>query len=273
MSNTKKFDKVLVDGDLLIYAVAFATQRNIWHIYVDELLAYVGTDKREINEKFSEIEYTYEKYTYTQPPFAAIKTYDTILKGYAKRFKTNKIDVHLTGDTNFRNEIAISRPYKGTREAPKPNNYAVLKEYAIKNGAIVSENEEADDVLSYLSCNNYDVVVVTIDKDAINTPSYIYNNKQDKLIYVSEEDANKNFWSQVITGDTVDNIPGLPNVGKVWVEENLCGLSSYQELEQAVGLAYACHPDIDDPEAYLTEQATLLWMRRKPGERWRIGRE
>ena len=269
----KKFRKVYVDGDILLYEIAFATQRNIYYIYVDDLLAWVGSDKREINRIFKGIDYSYERFVYVQPLLTAIHTYETKLKAYAKKFGTNRIDVVLTGPTNFRNEIAISKPYKGTRVQEKPYNYADLKAVMIEEGAIVTENEEADDYLSYMTCNKYDVVAVTTDKDAYNTPSYIYNPKKEELTYVSEEDANKNFWTQVLTGDSVDNIPGLPGCGKVGAEETLEGCTTYQELERAVSLAYACHPHIDNPEEYLTEQSVLLWMRREPEELWNIGRE
>lgn len=266
-----KFRTVYVDGDILLYEIAWATQHNIYHIYVDGIRAWIGSDKREINRIFKGIDYSFERYVYAQPLMSAINTYETRLKHYAKKFGTNKIEVVLTGATNYRNEVAVSRPYKGTRVADKPINYADLKLYMIDQGAIVTDNEEADDYLSYMTCDNYNVVAVTTDKDAYNTPSYIYNPKKDELTYVTEEDANKNFWTQVITGDSVDNIPGLPGCGKVWAEENLEGLTTYEELEKAVAMAYAVRQGVDDPEAYLTEQATLLWMRRSPGERWRIG--
>ena len=265
------FSTVYVDGDILLYEVAFATQKNIYHIYVEGIEVWIGSDKRLINKIFKDIDYGYEKYTYVQPLLSAINTYKTRLKTYAKMFGTTNIEVVLTGPTNFRDEVAISRPYKGTRTQDKPYNYPELKVYMIEEGAIVTENEEADDYLSYMTYNKYNTVNVTIDKDAYNTPSYIYNTNKGELTYVSEEDATKNFWTQVLTGDSVDNIPGLPNCGKVGAHILLDELKTYQECEREVGMAYAVHPAIDDPEAYLIEQAVLLWMRREPEEEWRIG--
>lgn len=267
----KKFRHVYVDGDILLYEIAFATQKNIYHIYVDGIKVWVGSDKREINSIFKGIDFAYEKYVYVQPLLSAINTYELKLKAYAKKFDTNRIDVVLTGTTNFRNEVAVTRPYKGTRHQDKPYNYPDLKLHMIEDGAIVTENEEADDYLSYMTYNNYNTVAVTSDKDALNTPSYIYNPKKEELIYVSEDDATKSFFTQVLTGDGVDNIPGLPGYGKVTASEVLEGLSTYKELRKAVAMAYACHPDVDDPEAYMTEQGRLLHMRREPNEMWSIG--
>lgn len=266
-----KFDTVYVDGDLLLYSIAFATQKNIYHIYVDNQLAWVGSSKKEINRIFKGIEYDYEKYVNIQPMLSAVETYKTVLKRYQKQFETNDVVVVLTGDTNYRNEVAISKPYKGTRHQDKPYNYADLKKYMIKQGAVVTVDEEADDYLSYMTCNKYNTVAITQDKDALNTPSYIYRPDTQELVHVSEQMATKSFWTQVLTGDSVDNIPGLPNCGKVKAATVLEGCTTYQECEQAVAMAYAVHPKVDDPEAYLTEQAILLWMRREPGEIWHIG--
>ena len=266
-----KFKTVYVDGDILLYEIAFATQKNGYRIYVGGVEAWYGSDKREINRIFKGIDYGYEKDVYVQPLLAAINTYKAKIEAYKKLFKTNDIRVVLTGSENFRNEVAVSRPYKGTRTQDKPYNYPDLKVYLVEEGAIVTVNEEADDYLSYMTHLNYNTVAVTTDKDAYNTPSYIYNPKKGELTHVSQEDADKTFWTQVLTGDSVDNIPGLPRVGKVTSEAILEGCTTYRECEQAVAMAYACHRDINNPEEYLTEQGVLLWMRREPEEMWRIG--
>lgn len=266
------FDTVYLDGDLLLYSIAFATQKNIYHIYCEGNLAWVGSSKAEINRIFKGIEYDYEKYVYVQPMMSAVETYKTVIKRYMKQFGTKDVVVVLTGATNYRIDLAVSKVYKGTRHQAKPYNYADLKEYMIKMGALVTVDEEADDYLSYMTYNNYKTVAVTQDKDALNTPSYIYRPDTKELVHVTEEMATKSFWTQVITGDSVDNIPGLPRCGKAKAEAVLEGCTTYQECEQAVAMAYACHPKVDDPEAYLIEQATLLWMRREPEEMWTIGR-
>ena len=263
------FDTVYVDGDLLLYSLGFATQRNIYHIYVEGQLAWIDSDKRKINKIFKDIDYDYEKYVYVQPLLSAIQTYKAIINGHIKRFNTKDIRVVLTGKNNFREKVATTRPYKGTRSKDKPYNYAGLKEFMIKNGAIVTEGEEADDYISYKTYNRIYSIAVTDDKDAMNTPSYIY--RKEEIIRVTEEDADRNFWSQVITGDSTDNIPGLPGVGKAALPRIYEGCVSYQDYECAAGVAYASHPGIDDPEEYLREQGTLLWMRRHPEEMWDLG--
>lgn len=268
-----KFKTIYIDGDLLLYSIAFATQKNIYHIYVDEQLAWVGSSKKEINRIFKGIEYDYEKYVAVQPILSAVETYKIALKKYAKQFETNDVVVVLTGDTNFRNDIAVTTPYKGSRTQDKPYNYKALKDYIISDGAIVTDGDEADDYLSYMTYLKYNTVNVTIDKDADNTASYIYNPKKEELIYVSKQDAYLNFWRQVLVGDSVDCIPGLSGYGKVKAKNLLHSGMSYDEMERIVGLHYAMHKDVDDPEAYLTEQATLLHMLLEPNEVWEIGRD
>ena len=82
----KKFSRAIIDGDLLLYEIASATQKNIYDIYIDGTLAYTGSEKMKINEMFRDIDYGFERYVLVQPILSAIDTYKTIIKGYEKMF-------------------------------------------------------------------------------------------------------------------------------------------------------------------------------------------
>ena len=66
-----------------------------------------------------------------------------------------------------------------------------------------------------------------IDKDYMQFEGTIYNYRKKEFIKVSKEEAYFNFWSQMIIGDSSDNVKGVKGLGKSWCEKNLQGLSEY----------------------------------------------
>lgn len=271
------FDRIAVDGDILLYAVGYATQTNIYHVYKvgqwsgDPI--WVMSDKRRLNKllKDEPDDYIVEKWVDVQPALSGCLTIDRILEGYQKRFGTKRIEVYLTGDDNFRIPLSITLPYKGNRTADKPYNYRMLKNYLIwKWNATVVQYEEADDMLSKIMYASPRNVAVTDDKDLLNTPGYLYRPDKEQLILVDEAAATRHFYVQLMTGDKqTDNIQGIPGIGEVKANKALAGAETWQEMECIVGYHYALA--YDDPEAVMTEMGQLLWMRRNDGELWRIG--
>jgi 5'-3' exonuclease len=66
----------------------------------------------------------------------------------------------------------------------------------------------------------------------------------------------------LLTGDGVDNIPGLKGIGPKKAAKILKDCVTEQELYKAVLEAY------DGNVEYLTEQGQLLWLRREKGQLW-----
>ena len=57
-----------------------------------------------------------------------------------------EMKVYLTGTGNFREQIAVTQPYKGNRTAPKPLYLPDVRQYLIDMwGAVVIDGKEADD--------------------------------------------------------------------------------------------------------------------------------
>lgn len=145
----------------------------------------------------------------------------TILRGIVDDNEHDEVYYYLSGKTNFRDEIVSD--YKANRKGTrKPYWYAEIREYITDNyNAIIMEGIEADDAIS-IACakdpaNN---IAVTQDKDFNTFEGWKYNwvKKGDK-VWWSKEDALKFFYTQVLTGDQVDNIQGLPHCSKKTIEK------------------------------------------------------
>lgn len=194
----------------------------------------------------------------------------------------------LTGDTNFRDKIAKTKPYKGNRSKPKPFHYANARAYIQSfPKCIVTDGIEADDWMSIEQTSRLhlkDTIICTRDKDLRMVEGWHYGHEhgaQPEFFpqWVNElggieYDAKKNkisgtgylfFCSQLITGDTVDNIPGLPKKGPkaAWV-----ALEGAESVEDALARVVSLYQEVMDDkwEEYLLEQGQLLWMIREVDE-------
>ena len=225
--------KVLVDGDIVAYRAAFATQDGSYEDAigkVDELVGYILAETIDL-------------------PFPS----------------QSDFEMFLTGKTNFRFDIAKSFPYKGNRkDTEKPIHLYATREHLIDSyGAIVSEGEEADDLISKRAASlDYNCVVASIDKDMLQLPCWHFNFGRNEWSKVDEFEGLKFFYSQILTGDRADNIIGLYKVGPVKAEKLLQGCNTEDDLWEAVLKAY--DGDLDR----VVENARLLWLRRQEDELW-----
>lgn len=186
---------------------------------------------------------------------------------------------YLTGKSNFRYDIAKSHPYKGNRTSPKPQWLNFIEKYFITSyGAILSVDEEADDMIAKeCAKNNYqNVVVISTDKDFGQLPVPIFNPTKWEISKNSEWEAIKYFYQQILTGDTVDNIKGIYGIGPVKAKAILDGCDSELALYNAVLDAY-CEHILDnggyedyllEAEGRVLENGRLLWLRRYDNQVW-----
>lgn len=172
--------------------------------------------------------------------------------------------LYLTGGGNFRKDIATIQPYKGTRKKEKPKHYQALRDYLVDTwNAIVVEGMEADDALAIEATRlGTDAVVVSIDKDLLQVKGKHYNFNTKKMEMIDEFTGLYNLYHQMLTGDRVDNIRGVPKIGKVKATKILDGLDTEQEMYEAVLKAY------DGNVEELTENARLLYMLRTEDDWW-----
>lgn len=225
------FKHVYIDGDVLAYRASFSAQDKPFFkakAKIDELMSYI-----------------LEK---------------TVLFSNG-----NDYTVCLTGKTNYRNEVAVTHPYKGNRvKGNPPEHLAPIREYLKDNyGAVTSVNEEADDLMSKgLTLDPENNVIASIDKDMLQVTGWHFEFAKNITRYTDDIFGRRFFYKQILTGDNIDNIKGLWRVGPAKADKIIGDTTDEQELYQKVLDAYN-----GDAERLL-ENARLLYLRRDDGELW-----
>jgi hypothetical protein len=172
----------------------------------------------------------------------------------------------LTGSNNYRKDIAVTAPYKGNRTADKPIHYDLIRQYLISAwGCVVQEDQEADDAIgikAYEFDDTEDFIIMSIDKDLDMIRGWHYNFIKDKKYFVDDQEAIKHFYTQILTGDRVDNIVGLKGIGPKKAAKILEDCVTEADMYEAVLKAY------DNDETRVLENGQLLWIRRKEKQIW-----
>lgn len=127
----------------------------------------------------------------------------------------------LTSGRNFRYNIYPE--YKANRKyGDKPMWFDEVKTHLLrKEASVVHSDLEADDL-----CNIYknvikDSFICAIDKDMLKLEGKHFNYSKNQWVEVTKDEACRNFWASMITGDSVDGIKGIPGKGPKAVEEIL----------------------------------------------------
>lgn len=206
---------------------------------------------------------------------------------------SERVVLHLTTAASTKGDrraIATIKPYQGQRNSSRrPKNWGYLREF-FEGGhgqgwaSKMWSTREADDGISYACWEKYRRTqeldsIHSGDKDMRMIPGVhldwntheivtlrpgdfeVYNQDKSKLF------GTKWFWTQMLQGDTADNIPGLPEfngkrVGEVTARKMLetasCNWHGMDIVSSAYALEYGCVEEWTDR---FVEQAALLWMR------------
>jgi hypothetical protein len=175
----------------------------------------------------------------------------------------DKWKLFLTGENNFRHNIAKTAPYKGNRSA-KPEHLPYLRMHLIEQwGANVSDGEEADDVIAIEATAALNKsIIVSVDKDFKQVQGWHYNFVKKEGYYVTEEEGLESLYMQILTGDDADNIKGLYRVGPAKAAKIL------EESVDEVDMYLRCIDAYDGNEERVIENARLLYLRRHKDEIW-----
>lgn len=275
--------RIHFDGDLVIYRAGFAAEKMQYYVPhqdhegdLDFKLCYSKKEAVAFCEEKGVDPATIEGERVVEPVENALYNAKSMINGTMKALGTDDLIVYLSGPTNFRDGVATIRPYKGNRdESHKPTHGPAIIEYLHKKyDVVVSENEEADDIVSYSHYRMWledeqSSVIASTDKDLDMVPGLHYNFIKEESYYVTPDEGLKHFYTQLLMGDSTDNIPGVPKIGKVRAAAYLAEATTEQEMfDIAHSLYVEGYPN--DPRGALLENAQLLWMRRRPDEWWQL---
>ena len=262
-----------LDADILVYEIAssgqFTNDEGVLVIRDFEFVAELLDQKiKEIcGECWSD-----------EPPLLFL-TNDTTLNRLNNRHRKTQGLEPLVYIPNFRIDVAKAKPYKGTRKSEKPFHRDNIRAYMLNNyECVIANGMEADDMLAIYQTKAAPntTIICTRDKDLRMVEGMHYGwpcgkqpqygpkrvDKLGELTYVNNKlkgEGSKFFYSQLITGDSVDNIPGLPGGGPKLAFELLESKDSEGDMFTAVADRYA-NKFGDDWRGKMLEQAHLLWM-------------
>ncbi len=198
------------------------------------------------------------------------------IKNIIERVGADTYQLYLTGDGNFRESVATIKPYKGTRPTEKPYWHEQVRGYLIKfRNAKVVQGWEADDQLAMDQIKNtevtypegyevtkYNSIICSLDKDLNMVPGLHYNWSKDEIYTITSQTGLHNFYCQLLTGDSVDNIPGLFGIGKSSTYlKSIRSFTDEWDMFNIVWSRYHCYFG-SYAWQFMIENAQLLWMVR-----------
>ena len=184
---------LLVDGDIFIYKACFDAEINV--------------------------EWSPGQYSNTANLPQAVDYFRRRIDGLAEKYSGRPIICLSDFEKNFRKGIypEYKRPRNKIR---RPTLLKVMRDWVRKEYPDFFQRPflEADDVMGILA--TAPVIkgqkrIVTIDKDLLQIPGYHINPDKPELGVrkIQLPEADMNFYTQVLTGDSVDNFPGCPGIG------------------------------------------------------------
>jgi hypothetical protein len=184
MKESPDFPKTaIIDGDIIAYRAAFWADGE----GVDELPGRIATD---------------------------IKAWTP------KGIERVVIALSCPREVNFRRDLwPLYKQHREGAKSPDCMGYALEllwdQQDSTPNSTITTcvDRLEADDLIGIMVSSNK-AVGITVDKDLRQVPGWHWNpDKEEEPVYVNQEDADRFFYQQWITGDSTDNVWGLWKVG------------------------------------------------------------
>ena len=266
-----------VECDEILYRSAFAVERQNYKLITPKKTYDFGNKytKSQIIQKVKTLslnEFTLEGYKIVEPLEHAIYIVKSQLKALNK-LGDLQLWLSPSNGSNFRFKLAKTPGAKGlgykANRPPRPLHYASIREYLLKYwNAQEIDGYEADDALGMYQTDN--TVAVHIDKDISMIEGKHYHwVKQERYIVESgigilpsktQRGTGKAFFfHQMLTGDNVDNIPGIPNIGPVKASKLLSKAKTEKEMLDIVTELYYNHYK-DEYKEKLYEIANLLYI-------------
>lgn len=288
--------RAIIDADILLYRIGFAGQDYNHKVLVEDEVMKEFSSKKDANDFVSliatdDIHPVIETEIKPKAHDDVEMMLEVMLKNILANSNSNSYMMYLSGPNNFRNDVATHLEYKGNRDPnSRPYHYQFIKDYILENhSSILSDNCEADDVCSINLWSEFKksretkrksdcgAILCSIDKDLLGTPGYHYDIAKQKITWQTPSAANRHFAKQMLTGDRVDNIPGIsyysdkkkkvgPKTADSIITDNM---RSTKKMYEAVSKVYQEWAG-EDWKDKLQETGTLLYMQREPEQEFDV---
>jgi len=146
----------------------------------------------------------------------------------------------VKGEDNFRNLIFPEYKMNRHKDPTKQNKFVpTIRKLAVREDLAVPANGvEADDLLRIWAeeCKKYGIeyVVCSIDKDLKCIAGRHYFMHHKEFVEITEAEAKRHYYCQLLKGDPTDNVLGVPRVGEVKAERILNACKDEEEFQEAV---------------------------------------
>jgi len=270
--------KALIDGDIILYSVGFASEERYYecsdgHVeqYAKDAKAHCAAvdalrtdvhDHRDLT--------TYELCVEPVEDMVWKGNVNSMIKGILEAVNADDYVLYLTGKDNFRDELTDT--YKANRkDVAKPLHFKDIKEYLIKTRQVeIIDGMEADDAMGINQrpmklTDEQQTCICSLDKDMRMIAGRHYNWRKGIRDTVTQADGDRWFWTQLLTGDATDNIIGLKGIGPKKAEKLLSECKTNQDMYEVCTHEYERVDRVDDLEL----NGHLLWIKRDPTSTWK----
>jgi len=223
---------ILIDGDMLVYRVGFACDDEPARVATETLDNYLSQIVLDLSDH------------------------------YASSI------VYLTGKGNFRDEVAVTQPYKaGRSEKRKPVHKKLLRAFMVSEwNAEVVNGMEADDAIAIKATElDHKAIICSLDKDFRQVPCPMYDYTKKNLNAFKVDDAMRWLYKQALMGDRVDNIPGIYGVGPKKADKIIDPCTTEWECYSTC-LAHYWDNELDEDR--LLESLNLLYLLRSHDDKY-----
>jgi 5'-3' exonuclease len=235
--------KVIFDADSLIYASCFKKKDD--REFPEDLF------ETDVNVAFNKFQVSFER----------------LLDFLEEQVNVDEVVFCNGSKNNFRKDISAT--YKLNRTQKRPEILPLLHDMVkLEYNSIYGDGVETDDVVATLWAEEVEkngidsVVIMSLDKDYKQFPCwfYDYNYKKRELVKISEQEANENFYSQMIVGDSADNIKVCKGYGKVYAQKLFKDAKNKYSL---MNRTYRLYKQVygDDAKAMFNQAKSLLTLK------------
>jgi len=183
--------KLAIDTDILIYQSCFGAQNVVnW-----------GDGVKSVDSDINK----------------AKNTFRATIRDYQAFTGVKEFILCLSSPTNFRKSVWSD--YKMNRsDGDRPVLLPELRAWVMESyPVLIMEHLEADDVLGILATRHPgEIIHCSMDKDLKTIPGkmlHVKKNRKHDLLDITPEDAKHFHYTQTMTGDMCDGVPGVKGIG------------------------------------------------------------